>query len=199
MNVNNGDIGSMKEMETKYANEVNNLVPVPEKEISVLKGWGKKKRERYAELIKEEGATNDEAFYIVEHLQGIVPEPIFLKVKSIQPHNSYMLERRNIKWDDLEDETLYMGFEFPLQQCHGEFKLINNHLAQDEMLVEPLKEGMVQKGKDFGGITFADDFEMTMKNPITGEEKVMVEGEDYTVEETGKQLHEAMVDKQKDL
>lgn len=109
MNVNNGDIGSMEEMEKKYANELNSLVPVPSKEISILKGWGKKKRERYAELIKE-GANNEEAFDVVENYKGIIPE------------------------------------------------------------------------KYIGGIELADDFQMTMKNPITGEEKVMEEGKDYTVE-----------------
>lgn len=109
MNVNNGDIGSMKKMETKYANEVNNIVPVPSKEISILKGWGKKKRERYAELIKEEGATNEQAFDVVENYKGIIPE------------------------------------------------------------------------KYMGGIELADDFEMTFKDAVTGEEKVMEEGKDYTV------------------
>ena len=84
-------------------------MPVPSKEISILKGWGKKKRERYAELIKE-GANNEEAFDVVENYKGIIPE------------------------------------------------------------------------KYIGGIELADDFQMTMKNPITGEEKVMEEGKDYTVE-----------------
>lgn len=112
MNTDNGHIGTTEEMEKRYGKNNPSVVPVPSKEISILKNWGKKKRERYAELIKEEGATNEQAFDVVENYKGIIPE-----------------------------------------------KYIHT-----------------------GGIELADDFEMTMTNSITGEEKVMEEGKDYTVE-----------------
>lgn len=73
MHKGNGDIGEMEEMKKKYRHELNELVPVPANEIKTLKNWGKKKRLRYAELLKE-GATNDEAFDVVENYGGEIPE-----------------------------------------------------------------------------------------------------------------------------
>lgn len=108
MHVDNGRVGTQEEMDKKYGQNNPRVVPVPSKEVATLRQWGRKKRERYAELIKE-GASNDQAFDTVENYKGIIPD------------------------------------------------------------------------KYLGKIELADDFKMTTKNPLTGEEKVLEKGKDYSV------------------
>lgn len=73
MNVNNGDTGTMEEMHKKYGADNPSIVPIPSKEVSIIKQWGRKKRDRYAELMKM-GTSNDQAFDIVENYKGSIPE-----------------------------------------------------------------------------------------------------------------------------
>jgi len=71
MNVNNGDMGTYEEMVKKYGEE--SIVPVPEKKVGPMSNWGRKKRERYAELLGLE-KTQDEAFDIVENFRGVIQD-----------------------------------------------------------------------------------------------------------------------------
>ena len=108
MHTPTGKIGEMEEMQKEFG--ADNVVSIPngKEEHGIISKWGLKKRQRYNELMKT-GASNDEAFDVVENYKGIIPD------------------------------------------------------------------------KYCGEITFADDFEMSMTNSVTGETKVMEEGKDYTI------------------
>jgi hypothetical protein len=73
MHTGTGEIGILRDMEKKYGRDNPSIVPIPEKKISPMSKWGRKKRERYAELLRE-GLSQGEAFSVVEYNKGELQE-----------------------------------------------------------------------------------------------------------------------------
>lgn len=68
MNVNTGEITRYPEGEKIPEDSVS--VPKARKARLVMCGWGEKKRQRYAHLVKNEGYKKHTAFYCVEFNKG---------------------------------------------------------------------------------------------------------------------------------
>ena len=75
MQVSNGNIEDFQEFEKKFGKKdlqekisSKQIVPVPDGKETIVAGWGRKKRERYAELFGLVG--EEKAFNIVENCQG---------------------------------------------------------------------------------------------------------------------------------
>ena len=77
MNVDTGEIKPLHDNERPTLNESarkidENLVSCPKSKTAqrVMGTWGEKKRQRYAQLVKNEGYEKHTAFYCVEFNQG---------------------------------------------------------------------------------------------------------------------------------
>lgn len=60
-------------VDTGHIDENTVNCPTDSKKVNVMRSWGKRKRQRYAHLVKIDMYTEDKAFDIVENHKGVIP------------------------------------------------------------------------------------------------------------------------------